>query len=83
MQRLKQKSLKQLFLISLVKVGMPMLIVDSELSVKTKSKFSARTAGIVGFSIFGKDHTFALNDKLELNVGVLKHFFKNISINLY
>ena len=58
------------------KTRMPMLIVDSELSVKTKSKFSARTAGILGFSIFGKDHTFALNDKLELNVGVLKNFFQ-------
>ena len=40
---------------------MPMLIIDSESIVKIRGNFSARTAGVVGFSIFGKDHTFALN----------------------
>ncbi len=55
---------------------MPMLIIDSESTLKTRGNFSARTAGIVGFSIFGKDQTFALNDQLKLNVKVVKKFFQ-------
>ena len=49
--KFKPRSLKQSFQILLAK-RLPMLIIDSELELK--KSFSARAAGIVGFSIFGK-----------------------------
>ena len=43
-----------------------MLIVDSELELKNRFTHNARAAGIIGFSIFGKNKYFALNKKMEL-----------------
>ena len=74
--KLQTKILKTIVSDFIGKSRMPMLIVDSESTVKTIGNFSARTAGIVGFSIFGKDHTFALDDQLELNIEVLQNFFQ-------
>lgn len=39
---------------------LPMLIVDHPGVVKDRNSFSARGAGILGFSQFGADHTYAL-----------------------
>lgn len=53
---------------------LPMIIIDSESTVKDRSKFSARTAGINGFSLFSKKKFFALNDDMSLNIDGLKNF---------
>lgn len=53
---------------------MPMLIIDSPSVVKDRSMFSARGAGILGFSIFGADKVYALNDDMELDVQVIEQF---------
>ena len=74
--KIQTKILKTIVSDFIGKSRMPMLIIDSEATVKTGGNFSARTAGIVGFSIFGKDHTFALNDQLEIDIKVLKKFFQ-------
>lgn len=44
----------------------PMLIIDEEGTVKNRKKFSARTAGILGFSIFGSDKLFCLDENMQL-----------------
>jgi hypothetical protein len=41
---------------------LPMLIVDHPGVLKDRRAFSARGAGIIGFSQFGLDHTYALQD---------------------
>jgi hypothetical protein len=41
---------------------LPMLILDHPSVVKDRQAFSARGAGIIGFSQFGFDHTYALRD---------------------
>ncbi len=46
---------------------MPMLVVDAEGTVRNRSMFSARTAGIRGFSMMGRDVTFALRDDMALD----------------
>ncbi len=46
---------------------MPMLVIDCPGVIKDRRMFSARGAGILGFSIFGKDITYALNDDMSLN----------------
>ncbi|MCI8466538.1 MAG: acyl-protein synthetase [Lachnospiraceae bacterium] len=47
---------------------MPMIIIDSPSVIKDRISFSARGAGILGFSIFGRDKIYALDDDMKLNV---------------
>ncbi len=52
----------------------PMIILDSETVVKDRNLFSARGAGILGFSMFGSKRMYALNENMELNVEQLQAF---------
>ena len=54
----------------------PMLIIDCPSSVKSRTNFSARGAGIIGFSMYGKETTYALNDDYELDLKNVSAFFK-------
>lgn len=54
----------------------PMIIVDSESVIKDRNLFSARGAGILGFSMFGSKRMYALNDKMELNIDELQSFLE-------
>lgn len=47
------------------KARLPMLIIDSKAVYKNGSSFSARGAGILGLSIYGKDHTYILDDNFN------------------
>ena len=58
------------------KKRLPMLIVDSENILKDRKLFSARGAGILGFSTFGKDPVFILNDDMTLNRKQLDKFLE-------
>jgi len=49
---------------------MPMLIIDCPSVIKNRNMFSARGAGILGFSIFGADRTYALDDDMNIDIGV-------------
>lgn len=55
---------------------MPMLVIDCPSVVKDRVKFSARGAGILGFSIFGADRTYALTDDMELDLEGVKAFLE-------
>jgi phenylacetate-coenzyme A ligase PaaK-like adenylate-forming protein len=46
---------------------LPMLVIDCRATVADRLKFSARTAGILGFSMFGRDIEFALDDDMSFN----------------
>lgn len=46
---------------------LPMLVIDCRSTVANRLKFSARTAGILGFSMFGRNVEFALDDDMSLN----------------
>lgn len=54
----------------------PMLIIDCPSVVKDRKMFSARGAGIIGFSIFGTDKTYALNDDMQLNTEAIQAFLE-------
>jgi phenylacetate-coenzyme A ligase PaaK-like adenylate-forming protein len=54
----------------------PMIIVDNESVVKDRNLFSARGAGILGFSMFGSKRMYALNEKMELNIEELQAFLE-------
>ena len=53
---------------------MPMIILDCPSVVKNRNMFSARGAGILGFSIFGAKKVYALNDDMQLDVEGLEAF---------
>ena len=53
---------------------LPMLIIDSKSIFSNKQSFSARGAGILGLSVFGKDHTYVLDENYKLNEEVLSDF---------
>lgn len=53
---------------------MPMLIIDCPGVVKNRTMFSARGAGILGFSIFGSKKIYALDDEMRLNVDAVREF---------
>lgn len=54
----------------------PMMIIDSEMSLGYNSDFSARSAAIRGFSIFGREHFFALDEKFEIKTQEILKFFE-------
>jgi phenylacetate-coenzyme A ligase PaaK-like adenylate-forming protein len=55
---------------------LPMLIVDSQSVFKDRSMFSARGAGILGMSNFGRDHLYLLDDNFNLKLDDLRSFLE-------
>lgn len=55
---------------------MPMLLIDCPGVVKERAMFSARGAGILGFSIFGSKKKYALDDDMRLDVEGVQAFLE-------
>ena len=55
---------------------MPMILIDCPGVVKDRAMFSARGAGILGFSIFGAKKIYALDDDMKLDVEGVKAFLE-------
>ena len=53
---------------------LPMIIVDQRSLLNNRSSLSARAAGLLGLANFGRDHFFALNDQMELDIDGLHAF---------
>lgn len=54
----------------------PMIILDTSALLKNRAMFSARGAGVMGFSIFARDKFFALDENMRLDVEGLKAFLQ-------
>lgn len=59
----------------------PMLVIDSETTIKDRKQFSARTAAINGFSIFSKGREFVLENDMSLNLKKVEEFIEKHSGN--
>ena len=55
---------------------MPMIIIDSPGVVKDRAMFSARGAGILGFSIFGAKKIYALDEEMRLDADGVREFLE-------
>lgn len=55
---------------------LPMIILDTKSVLKDRKSFSARGAGILGFSNFGRKHFYALNDDMSLDIKGLQAYLK-------
>ena len=53
---------------------LPMVIVDCASTLKDRTRFNARAAGILGMMTFGRQHFYALGDDMRLDVEGLKAF---------
>lgn len=58
------------------KQRLPLLILDTALVKKDRTMFSARGAGIVGFTMFGRDVLYALDEHIELDVPAVQAFLE-------
>jgi len=53
-----------------------MLIIDTSNVIKNRKLYSARGAGVLGLSNFGRNHTYLLNDNMNLDIDTLKDFLE-------
>lgn len=54
----------------------PLLVIDSPEVLRNRAMFSARGAGVLGFSMFGSKLVYALNKDMELDVEAVLDFQK-------
>ena len=52
----------------------PMLVIDSERTIADRTSFSARTAGINGFSMFSRGRCFALDQDMQPDFDAINEF---------
>jgi phenylacetate-coenzyme A ligase PaaK-like adenylate-forming protein len=71
---LQQLSLSKIMTHILGNERVPMLIVDSYSVLKDRTSFSARGAGILGLSVFGKKHHYVLDNNFKLDEAELNKF---------
>lgn len=71
---LQTKALVKIMQTYLGKKRIPMLIIDTKSILKDRKMFSARGAGILGLSNFGRKHTYALNENMEIDFDVIDAF---------
>lgn len=55
---------------------MPFLVLDTRKTLKSRAEFSARAAGILGFSMFASRTCFALDDDMKLNLERVQEFLR-------
>ena len=53
---------------------LPMLVIDSKTVLKDRNIFSARGAGILGFSMLGRNTTYALDENMQLDIEGIEQF---------
>lgn len=54
----------------------PMLLIDSQQTLKANGAMSARAAGLQGLSFFGRNHCYALDENMQLDVAAITTFFE-------
>ena len=58
------------------KQRLPMIVLDSSAVIQNRAMFSARGAGILGFSLFARDRMFALDESMRLDAAGLETFLE-------
>ena len=58
---------------------LPMMIVDTDDIIKNRNKFNARAAGVLGFSMFGRNHSYSLDETMKAKVDSINSFIEEYS----
>ena len=77
------KVLKKIIESLLGTTRLPMLVIEQKPDNNSREKFNARKAAIYGFSIFGKEQTFFLNEKGKINYKEVNNFLKKYKDNKF
>lgn len=72
--RLQMKTLATIIKSYIGQKRAPMLIIDSNNVIKDPRLISARGGGILGLSPFGRDHCYALDEDMNLDMNGLRDF---------
>ena len=70
----QKKTLSKIVEDLLGKERLPMLIIDKKSTIYNKEQFNAKVAAIMGFSLFGKEYTYLLNEENNVNYELLNNF---------
>ncbi|MEU4238757.1 acyl-protein synthetase [Actinoplanes sp. NPDC026619] len=55
---------------------LPMILVDTKAMLKDRRSFSARGAGVLGMSTFGRDHVWALDNDGQVDLAAIRGFLE-------
>ena len=55
---------------------LPMILVDTKAMLKDRRSFSARGAGVLGMSTFGRDHVWALDNDGHVDLDAIRGFLE-------
>lgn len=72
----QQRTLERIVSSFIGEKRIPMLIIDSPRVLRDRNLFSARGAGILGFSIFGTKRRYALTENMELDMDSVREFLE-------
>jgi len=73
---LQTKALSNIVSSIIGKKRAPMLIIDEPNVITNRNNFSARGAGILGFSLFGTKREYALDEQMELRIEAIQAFLQ-------
>jgi len=73
---LQTKALVKIMQSYLGKKRLPMLIIDTKAILKNRQMFSARGAGILGLSNFGRKHTYVLDENMNIDFDLIDNFLQ-------
>jgi len=73
------RALKQIFQFNFGEERLPMLVIENESNIKKKNYFDAKMAAFYGFSKFGKNYEFVINDENNLDYFKLNNFLEKFN----
>ena len=76
----RAKTLNEIISSFIGKQRLPLLLLDTEMIKKDRSMYSARGAGIIGFSLFGRNITYALNADMDIDIEKSRNFVRNMPL---
>ena len=59
------------------KARLPMIILDTKMVKKDRTMYSARGAGIIGFSMYGRNIFYALDENMKLDIEGLEQYLSD------
>ena len=80
------KALNKIVTSFIGKKRLPMILLDTDSVLKDRNMFTARGAGILGFSIFSRDRLFAFDENMKLKKNEISEFlnkYENNSILMF
>lgn len=70
------KALAKIVAFNIGKARLPLIILDTSAVLRNRKMFSARGAGVLGFSMFGRDKIYAFDEEMNLDIKGIEKFLE-------